>query len=324
MHKDLLLLVAVQVVVTGVSPSIDWSVSNCRLRLHMPCETNTDLQYYLYTRNNHPPEVLNGSFIELPEWYDSSLPLKVIIHGFAGRILTDPTSDIRKEYMKAGGCNVVAVDWGRLALLPCYPTAALNTLEVGRCLAELLMQMSPLHSPDTIHIIGFSLGAHIAAYTSNYLHTLSGRRVGRITGLDPALPFFATLKDSWKLDKEDADFVDVIHTNVGIFGKIEPTGHIDFYTNDGTNQPGCTEHKNPPLCSHMLANTYFAESITSKTGFWGTSCPNYFQYALGWCPLISRSDPAAASRILMGENVLFGARGVYIVKTGLSSPYALG
>lgn len=71
-------------------------------------------------------------------------------------------------------------------------------------------------------------------------------------GLDPALPFFATLKDSWKLDKEDALFVDVIHTNVGIFGKIEPTGHIDFYVNDGTYQPSCVDHKSNILLFHYL------------------------------------------------------------------------
>lgn len=62
----------------------------------------------------------------------------------------------------------------------------------------------------------------------------------------------------------------------------------------------------PPLCSHMLANTYFAESITSPVGFWGTSCPNYLQYAFGWCPLVNRLDPAAVSRVLMGEHTIFG------------------
>ncbi|XP_054260508.1 uncharacterized protein LOC128985151 [Macrosteles quadrilineatus] len=303
---------------------LDWSIRTCRLRLYESCDENSDILYYLYSREDDPPAVLNGSFRSLPQGYDETLPLKVLIHGFAGRILTDPTSDIRKEYMKAGGYNVLAVDWGRLALLPCYPSATLNTIEVGRCLGELLLRMSPTHPPSQLHIIGFSLGAHIAAFTANYVQAHSGQRVARITGLDPALPFFATLKDSWKLDKEDAIFVDVIHTNTGLFGKIEPTGHIDFYVNDGTLQPGCTEHRNPPLCSHMLANTYFAESITSTVGFYGTSCPNYFQYTLGWCPLTNKYHPAARSRILMGEKVIFGARGLYIVQTGSAPPYALG
>lgn len=58
-------------------------------------------------------------------------------------------------------------------------------------------------------------------------------------GLDPALPLFATLNDQWKLDPSDAEFVDVIHTGAGYFGKIEATGHVDFYVNGGYIQPAC-------------------------------------------------------------------------------------
>lgn len=57
-------------------------------------------------------------------------------------------------------------------------------------------------------------------------------------GLDPALPFFTTINRS-KLDKSDAKFVDIIHTNAGVFGKIEASGHVDFYLNGGQSQPAC-------------------------------------------------------------------------------------
>ncbi|RZF48245.1 hypothetical protein LSTR_LSTR006212 [Laodelphax striatellus] len=152
----------------------------------------------------------------------------------------------------------------------------------------------------------------------------TGRKIYRITGLDPALPLFANLKTSYKLDKRDARHVDIIHTNIGVFGKREPLGHVDFYVNEGSMQPSCTSHRNPSLCSHMLAPTYFAESISSPKGFWGTSCPSYLQYAWGWCPLLESGHPQARQRIQMGEHILKGARGVYIVKTALNPPYALG
>lgn len=61
--------------------------------------------------------------------------------------------------------------------------------------------------------------------------------------MDPALPFFATLNSDWKLDKNDADFVDVIHTSAGTFGKLEATGHVDFYVNGGSLQPSCQSKK---------------------------------------------------------------------------------
>ena len=39
-------------------------------------------------------------------------------------------------------------------------------------------------------------------------------KVGRITGLDPASLFFLGADKSVKLDKTDAEFVDVIHTDI--------------------------------------------------------------------------------------------------------------
>lgn len=60
-----------------------------------------------------------------------------------------------------------------------------------------------------------------------------------VLGLDPALPLFITGNREHKLDKSDALFVDVIHTDGFGDGKIERSGHVDFYMNGGVNQPGC-------------------------------------------------------------------------------------
>jgi len=59
-------------------------------------------------------------------------------------------------------------------------------------------------------------------------------------GLDPASPLFNKYFASNEvLDKSDALFVDVIHTNIAFKGKISPLGHVDFYANNGVFQPGC-------------------------------------------------------------------------------------
>ena len=78
--------------------------------------------------------------------------------------------------------------------------------------------------------------------------------------MDPALPFFATARQHWKLDSSDGysncdnkkpfqvktvnhftllfcrNFVDVIHTNAGVYGKLESCGTVDFYMNNGQFQ----------------------------------------------------------------------------------------
>lgn len=38
-----------------------------------------------------------------------------------------------------------------------------------------------------------------------------------------------------------SDFVDVIHTNAGVYGKLESCGHIDFYMNNGQFQVKCSK-----------------------------------------------------------------------------------
>lgn len=102
-----------------------------------------------------------------------------------------------------------------------------------------------------IWMVGHSLGAHISAYAS-YLIKESQKGqpeswiVGRITGLDPAQPCFSIADESLKLDKDDAPFVDVIHTNarnllfLGL-GLPEQLGFVDFYPNGGKAQPGCVD-----------------------------------------------------------------------------------
>lgn len=141
-------------------------------------------------------------------------------------------------YFRDGEYNIISVDYGPLALEPCYLQAVRNLPTVARCTAKLI---------DTIverlqfklrqfHIIGFSLGAQVAGQVSNYVK--SGR-LTRITGLDPAKPLFILAPDDHRLSKADAMFVDVIHTDVLQRGILQPIGHADFYVNGGIEQPGC-------------------------------------------------------------------------------------
>ena len=64
------------------------------------------------------------------------------------------------------------------------------------------------------------------------------------TGLDPADPYFQGTDVRVRLDPSDAAFVDVIHTDGSSilqlgFGTMQQMGHVDFYPNGGSNQPGC-------------------------------------------------------------------------------------
>ncbi|CAH0555099.1 unnamed protein product [Brassicogethes aeneus] len=79
-----------------------------------------------------------------------------------------------------------SVDWAALSSIPCYATAYLNTWHVGQCVAVLAASLiySGVH-PDLIHVIGFSLGAHIAGFSGAHINRTIGIPFRRIT--DPPL-----------------------------------------------------------------------------------------------------------------------------------------
>ena len=60
-----------------------------------------------------------------------------------------------------------------------------------------------------------------------------------LSGLDPASLYFITGRTSFRLDESDAQYVDVIHTDAGVFGTTLASGHTDFWPNGGSSQPGC-------------------------------------------------------------------------------------
>ncbi|XP_063697709.1 inactive pancreatic lipase-related protein 1-like [Culicoides brevitarsis] len=330
-------------ILTGFLAFLSLSASNCHILEFGPCLlqylepcTNNTIQFYLFTsdRPRAAPVLMSNEDPVMPKTVNATHDLKLIVHGYAGNLDFNATKSIRNAYLAKNATNILIVDWGKLAKYPCYPTAAFNTRQAGECIAKFLTGLqknSQEFNISHVHAIGFSLGAHVVAFTSNVLKNSTGKGLSRITGLDPALPFFATTNPEWKLDETDADFVDVIHTNSGLFGKIERCGHVDFYINGGQYQPQCRRARNRPLCSHMLATEYFAESIWNSDGFWGLQCSGYLQYLIGWCQNTSSDeyedddeDPSPDPVALMGENTSLKARGVYYIVTNTVSPYAKG
>ncbi|XP_011332428.1 uncharacterized protein LOC105276481 isoform X2 [Ooceraea biroi] len=323
-----LLLVTVQLAVAAntrtfvVSNTVDdqlgkdYFVGPCLVNTNQTCP-DEEVTFFLYTKHN-PNEaqqlLVNDTASNLVDTnFVATLPTKIIVHGYNSDMYLDYLVVMRNEYLKKGSYNLIAVDWHRLATAPCYPVAVHNVPHVGDCLAQLIERLRD-YGATNIHVIGFSLGAHVPAFAANVLHPY---QLTRITGLDPAMPLFVTVDKSEKLDASDAEFVDVLHTNAFIQGQFEASGHIDFYVNGGVNQPGCWGHGNPFGCSHHRSTEYFAESINTKIGFWGWPCSGFLTYLLGLCP---PRFPA----VLMGDDVNRDYRGFYLVKTKAQSPFAEG
>jgi len=189
--------------------------------------------------------------------------------------------------------KIVFVDWRYLARQLDYFTSAKNTVKAGMRVAEFIIAMRNskyITNLDNVHIVGFSLGAHVsavAAYWANIV--IEGEKIGRISGLDPAGPGFANAVLSNRLDPTDATFVDAIHTNMGTlvttFGTTFKSGHVDFFPNGGEHQPGCSlplVGEVVGVCSHIKAPDYFANTILGKN-YMGCPCADYATYQKGSC-----------------------------------------
>ncbi|CAB3252302.1 unnamed protein product [Arctia plantaginis] len=200
-----------------------------------------DIGFQLFTKHNpttYQELKIGDDELLFASNMDFHAPTVIYFHAFMEQPSDGSAIMIREAYMLRGDTNMIMIDARHLEAGPWYFTAAQNTWYIGRFAAQFIDYMvSRGLNLNNTHLVGHSLGAQAAGVAGS---AIQSGRVARITGLDPALPLFTGLPPEQRLDSSDALFVDVIHTDAGIFGVKEPIGHVDFYPNGGHSpQPGC-------------------------------------------------------------------------------------
>lgn len=252
-----------------------------------------------------------AELIPLTRGYDPHRKLIIFLHGFTD----DPTKfnfkNVSDAFLSQGEFNILGLDSSSL-IRWLYLRSTTYVRFIGEKLGQVLAAMvKGGMSPATIHLVGHSLGSHISGFAGKTFTELTGLRVGRITGLDPAGPCFSNLLPELRLKDSDADFVDVIHTDSGVYGMKDPIGHVDFYVNGGSQQPNCLFQ----TCSHGRAVLYFAESVVNQNAFLSIKCNDWDSFRIGRCD----SDIK-----VMGYGCTPETRGIYFLRTGEDPPYGLG
>lgn len=230
--------------------------------------------------------------------------LVIVTHGFLKDVSSPWMHQLAETLMnRTSTTAVLLVGWGHgSGGLPFpdplyYYQAAANTRYMGYALATMLETLVDVAThltnriqPPTIHCIGHSLGAHICGFAGKELRSLGAHfHISRISGLDPAGPLFAfdvpypfnfaNISQEARLNKGDANFVDVIHTDgkprfsfevVPQYGTMMELGHVDFYPGEedrfGWMQPGCWRIGDIGSCSHSRSHDLYLASLD-------TSCP---------------------------------------------------
>ena len=268
--------------------------------------------FLLYTRQNpYEPQILNKSVASIVH---SNLnihrPTKILVAGFLfsnvmGKYQQKSFQLLIRSYLNAGDYNVILCDWGEGAST-WYFQASANSRVVGAEIANLVKFMAKVTGlrMQDVHVVGHSLGAHIAGYAGERIHNL-----GRITALDPAKPYFEATHPSVRLDPSDALYVDVVHSDASVkngalfsLGTRQLMGDVDFFPNNGDIQPGCDVQpvtsllegsgivgtiRDTVTCDHRrsveLLSDYLAKRQTKGCFPLAYKCTSWQEYQQGQC-----------------------------------------
>ncbi|XP_014285076.1 pancreatic lipase-related protein 2 isoform X4 [Halyomorpha halys] len=258
------------------------------------------------------------SFPSLENTLNEDLKNVFFIHGFYESVDSMSVRNVLNGYLERGDHNVLLLDWsvvGRLNYLQDY--IYLKNIAERASKALQSMERLGLIRQEDLHIVGNSMGAHLAALVARNLGS-----VRRLTGLDPAGPLF-----KWKIIrnseicKNDATFVDIIHTAMSRFGMRGKCGDVDFYPNGGLCfQPGCKRSyslsvlDSKRLCSHWRCWRYFVESLTREDAFLAAAADSWEDFKKG----------NTRDVIPMGYCTPPDSSGSYFLQTSDRSPYGKG
>ncbi|XP_077287428.1 pancreatic triacylglycerol lipase-like [Arctopsyche grandis] len=286
---------------TSMATQANTRLANCSLKLY------SDTDKFVY-----PLSIAANNITQSP-YFKNGLKTVIIYHGYMGDSEGSFMLSLVKAIKAAGNANVLQYEHSSMTRDMYFQAVTLGQY-AGEALGKVLANMYSL-GVRNFHLIGLSLGAQVAAFTAKEFYKITGVKIEQLTGLDPSGPCYYKVPASQRLAKTDADFVDVIHTDLGVFGVSSSVGHVDFFPNSGSNMPGCWGVN---LCNHVDSIIYYTESaFISKNAFNSVNC-------IDWNTFINKGC-TNNTQVSMGywlPNTV--PNGNYYLKTSDKAVYALG
>ncbi|XP_060791279.1 lipase member H isoform X2 [Neoarius graeffei] len=275
---------------------------------HTLLGTPLDVRLILYTRENTTcGKLLSHDDPFATPSFSHARPCTFLIHGY--RPTGSPPvwmNQMVESILSLRNVNVIVVDWNQGAANINYFQVVKKTRAVADNITRFIQRSQLLLS--SIHMIGVSLGAHISGFTGANLNG----SIGRITALDPAGPLFRGKSPDERLDPSDAQLVDALHTDMDAFGYRDPLGHIDYYANGGSDQPGCPKTilsgSQYFKCDHQRSVFLYLDSVNKSRQITAYPCSDYSDFLDGKClscELFNSSGcPVFGYDVIMWKDVL--------------------
>ena len=237
--------------------------------------------------------------------FDASKPTVVYTHGYTQTIQRPWLRSVRQNFdqLQSGDqpaqFNLMLFDWSDYGQRA-YGTSVSYVPYLGKLLAEFIddhLSRRHNYSASRVHLVGYSLSAHIVGQTGRRLRALKNP-LGQITALDPTGICFHTeakFANEHQLRPDDAKLVVARHYDMGGLGARRPIGGVDIFVNGGSNQPSMGL-RGPALgafglvaalggaSSHMRATQHeSSEPFQSDCQELAYACSSYQAYLAGEC-----------------------------------------
>ncbi|CAG9762078.1 unnamed protein product [Ceutorhynchus assimilis] len=284
--------------------------------------TEDQVTFYLYT-NENPKEFTAIDSNNLERFRNFTNQIVFLIHGWTNSRKSEWLENMKNAFLvRDKNSFVIIVDWEDPAN-QLYYVSSINTYDVGKFIAKLLVNLYKNYGVDKRNflIVGHSLGGQVAGFIGKQFKKQTLQSLPRIIALDPAGPLFTTRPLNERLNKDDADVVEVVHTNGGTFGFLDACGTIDFFVNGGSSQPGCKRIdladlvgsvQEPLLCDHRRSWAYFTEALLNPTEMVAQKCNSWAEYKISYCDKVT---------VPMGD-LNTTLTGSFYLKTNKEPPYS--
>lgn len=112
------------------------------------------------------------------EHFSNELPTKIVIHGYIADRYHTSIEPIKNAYLIAADVNLIIADWSRAAYQT-YDVSRGLTAQVAIRIGEILEDFMRDYRVDKglVHVVGHSLGAHIAGNVGRYFRGQLGRYI---------------------------------------------------------------------------------------------------------------------------------------------------
>lgn len=285
--------------------------------------TEDKVTYFLYSSTD-PQNYTVIDADNLERFRDTEDQIVFLIHGWTNSRESQWLHDLKDAFLvRDSNSSVIIVDWKDPAN-QFYYVSSINTFDVSEHITKLLVNLYRNYGVNKKNflLVGHSLGGQIIGFVGKLFLKETQEKLPRIIALDPAGPLFLSRPIDKRLTKDDAEVVEVVHSDGGTFGYPSECGTIDFFPNGGSSQPGCKRidladlvgtFSDPITCDHRRAWAYFTEAILNPNTLVAQKCESWSKFKKGRCE--------KGSDVAMGD-LSTTATGSYYLETNKDRPYS--